>query len=301
MCRGSYRTIRRSQRRTPNSGTVQWTLAKEGFYNAWNISRGDGALVGVIDTGNRRRASGPELEDRRGHRRAGPSDARGTAMTDEIGHGTHVASLACAATGNGIGMAGAGYNCKLLIEKSDFSDSSIAASIVDAANRHVDALNMSFGPAAGDTPTPAPDSEVRALDYAAARKVVLVAAAADNLTTEQGDPANVVQPAGTGPTLTAGIGLDVTAADYSGHRASFAGYGNEISLAAYGALKPDQTGVLGIGGPEPGVFGAFPANRAILRDFRHRAAAGPRSVRAAATPTSRAPRWRPRRWRPRRR
>src|SRR5947209_8181504 len=38
---------------TPNqySGVVQWTLAREGFYNAWNITRGDGALVGVIDTG----------------------------------------------------------------------------------------------------------------------------------------------------------------------------------------------------------------------------------------------------------
>ncbi len=33
------------------SGTVEWTLAREGFYNAWNISNGDGALVGVIDTG----------------------------------------------------------------------------------------------------------------------------------------------------------------------------------------------------------------------------------------------------------
>jgi serine protease len=249
--------------RNPNSVTVQWTLGREGFYSAWNISRGDGALVGVIDTGID--GSHPDLRSKIALAvdQQSPSDARGTAMTDEIGHGTHVASLACAATGNGIGMAGAGYNCRLLIEKSDFSDSSIAAAIVDAANRHVDALNMSFGPA-GNNPEPAPDSEVRALDYAAARKVVLVAAAADEFTTEQGDPANVVQPAGTGPSLTAGIGLDVTAADYSGHRASFAGYGNEISLAAYGALTPEQTGLLGIGGREPGVFGAFPVNSTDL-------------------------------------
>jgi subtilisin family serine protease len=253
----------------PNTVTVQWTLAKEGFYDAWNITRGDGALVGVIDTGID--GAHPDLRTKiqAAIDQRGDSDLRGNALTDEIGHGTHVASLACAATGNAIGMAGAGYNCKLLIEKSDFSDSSIAASIVDAANRHVDALNMSFGPAAGDPPTLAPPSEVRALDYAAARKVVLVAAAADNLTTEQGDPANVVQPAGTGPSLTAGIGLDITAAAYggqnaSGHKASFAGFGNEISLAAYGALEPDQPGLLGIGGPEPGVFGAFPANATDL-------------------------------------
>ncbi len=240
--------------------TLEWTLAREGFYSAWNVSHGDGALVGVIDTGID--GTHPDLRSKiaLAVNQQDPSDNRGTAMTDEVGHGTHVSSLACAATNNGIGMAGAGYNCRLLIEKSDFSDSSIVAAIVDAANRHVDALNMSFGPASGDTPTPAPDSEVRALDYAAARKVVLVAAAADDLTTEQGDPANVVQPAGTGPTLTAGIGLDVTAADITGHRASFAGYGNEISLAAYGALEPGQTGALGIDGPEPGIFGAFPAN-----------------------------------------
>jgi subtilisin family serine protease len=160
-------------------------------------------------------------------------------------------------------MAGAGYNCRLVVEKSDFSDSSIAASIVDAANRGVQALNMSFGPAAPSANS-APASEIRALDYAAARKVVLVAAAADQATTEQGDPGNVLQPAGTGSNLTAGIGLDVTAAEFSGARAGFAGYGGEISLAAYGALKPEDTGLLGLNAPDPGIFGAFPGSSVDL-------------------------------------
>ena len=43
-------------------------------------------------------------------------------------------------------MAGAGYGCRMVIEKTDFSDSSIAASIIDATKRRVDAINMSFGP-----------------------------------------------------------------------------------------------------------------------------------------------------------
>ncbi len=245
------------------SGVVQWALARENFPAAWDLSRGDGALVGIIDTGID--GSHPDLAAKIAGAvdQQDPSDARGNARTDEVGHGTNVASLACADTNNGIGMAGAGYNCRLLIEKSDFTDSSIAAAIVDAANRQVDALNMSFGPAQ-PTASPAPPSEVRALQYAAAHNVVLVAAAADSPGTEQGDPANVLQPAGTGPSLSQGLGLDVTAADYSGGRASFAGQGNEISLAAFGAFKPDDPGLLGLGAPVPGIFGAFPGNQTDL-------------------------------------
>ncbi len=241
-----------------DSGVVQWTLAREGFYTAWSYTRGNGALVGVIDTGID--AGHPDLRTKIAADidQQGPAFYTGPANTDQVGHGTHVASLACADTNNGIGLAGAGYDCRLVIEKTDFSDSSIAAAIVDAADRHVGAINMSFGPAQ-PTGSPAPAAEVRALRYAAARKVVLVAAAADSQGSEQGDPANVLQPAGTGPEVSAGLGLDVTAAAYNGARASFAGYGTEISLAAYGALEPDAVSILGLG-PPPGIFGAFPAN-----------------------------------------
>jgi serine protease len=248
-----------------NSGVLQWTLAKQGFYRAWDYAKGVGALVGVVDTGID--AGHPDLRSKIAAAvdQQDPLNSTGPPRTDQVGHGTHVASLACADTNNGIGMAGAGYDCKLVIEKSDFTDSSIASAIVDAANRHVQALNMSFGPAMPDG-TPAPESEVRALQYAAARKVVLVAAAADSPGTEQGDPANVLQPMGTGPDINRGIGLDVTAATYNGQRASFAGYGTEISLAAYGALTPDAGGILGLG-PPPGIFGAFPSNQTELEQL----------------------------------
>jgi subtilisin family serine protease len=241
----------------PGSGVAfQWVLTRENFPSAWNLSRGDGALVGVIDTGVD--ATHPDLASKIAV--AVNQGAGGTASTDESGHGTHVASLACAGTNNGIGMAGAGYNCRLVVEKSDFSDSSIAAAIVDAANRHVGALNMSFGPDMPDPALPAPPTEISALHYAAAHNVVLVAAAADTPGTEQGDPANVLQPAGTGADLTQGLGLDVTAADYFGQRACFAGSGSEISLAAFGAFHPAAScSPLGLGPPIFGIFGAFPA------------------------------------------
>jgi subtilisin family serine protease len=248
---------------SPYSGVVQWALGREGFYRAWELTHGDGALVGVVDSGID--GTHPDLRPKIAVAvdQQDPSDATGTALSDETGHGTHVASLACAATNNGIGLAGAGYDCKLVVEKTDFTDSSIDASIVDAARRGADAINMSFGPSPA-TGTPAPDGEVRALHYALEHKVVLVAAAADSPGTEQGDPANVLQPAGTAPNLGEGIGLDVTAADFTGHRAYFAGYGTEVSLAAYGAFEPAQTTLLGLGGPPPGIFGAFPANATSL-------------------------------------
>jgi serine protease len=251
----------------PSSGVAwQWYLAREGFFGAWNLDRARGALVGVIDTGID--ATHPDLQHKivAAVDQQASSDSTGPADTDEVGHGTHVASLACADTDNGLGMAGAGYDCGLVIEKSDFSDSSIAASIVDATKRHVKALNMSFGPSTLSSAR-APASEVRALDYAAARKVVLVAAAADTPSTEQGDPANVLQPAGTGPEISQGIGLDVTAAAWNRGRAPFAGSGSEISLAAYGEFKSGGGPFLPCTGQPMGILGAYPGNWTQLENF----------------------------------
>ena len=252
----------------PNEGVpYQWYLTDEGFPRAWDISNGSQALVGVIDSGID--ATHPDLAPKLA---VAPIDQQvfnstGPAGTDQVGHGTHVASLACAATNNGVGIAGAGDDCKLVIEKTDFTDTTIAASIVDATNRHVGALNMSFGPDPSAPPSPAPESEVRALEYAAAHKVVLVAAAADSPVTEQGDPANVLQPAGTGSNITKGIGLDVTAAQFGAQHATFAGVGSEISLAAYGAFNPNSPSLIPCMGQPVGILGAYPGTSTQLEQL----------------------------------
>jgi subtilisin family serine protease len=231
---------------TPPGTPVEWWPAREDLPRAWDISRGDGATVAVIDTGVD--ASHPELSGKIAasvNFDAVPGD--GPPTTDSAGHGTHVASLACAASDNGVGLAGAGLDCKLIIEKSDLSDASVAQAIVDATNRGAGAINMSFGT---DGSTPAPPALVDAVNYAFAHNVVMAAAAADSAVTEQGDPANVLQPNGTGADITQGRGLTVTAANFSDNRASFAGYGSEVSIAAYGSFADNS-------GPA-GIFGAFP-------------------------------------------
>ena len=225
--------------------TIEWWAAREGFPAAWDLERGDDATVAVIDTGVE--SSHPELAGRIAASASfDPGDGPGT--TDGVGHGTHVASLACAAGDNGLGMAGAGLHCRLLAIKSDFSDSSVAASIVWAVDHGADAINMSFGTSPGTHPT---QPILNAIDYAYGHNVVLVGAAADDPIEEQGHPANVLQPTGTGPDLALGKGLSVTAADASDQRADFAGRGTQISLAAYGTYD-ERTG-------PPGIFGAFTA------------------------------------------
>jgi subtilisin family serine protease len=239
---------------TPAGTRVEWWAARENLPAAWDLTHGVGALVAVIDSGID--ATHPEFAGRIKATIDLDGDATdGPATTDQDGHGTHVASLACATAGNGIGIAGAGYDCSLLVIKSDLSDSSVAQSIVAAADHHADAINMSFGQD-GRTAAAAPEAEKRAIDYAYARNVTMVAAASDNASDEQGDPANLLQPTGTGHTLGSGKGLSITAADFDDHRASFAGFGSQISLAAYGTF---HYGSLTPSGP-PGLLGAFPAN-----------------------------------------
>jgi hypothetical protein len=241
---------------TPPGVVVEWWAERMGLPAMWDISHGTGAVVAVIDEGVD--TTHPEFAGRiRETIKLDEDPGSGSPTTDESGHGTHVASLACAAAGNGIGLAGAGYGCSLIVIKSDLSDSSVATSIVTATDHGADSINMSFGQ---DGRTKAPDAEMRAIQYAYDHDVTLVAAAADQAVNEQGDPANALQPTGTGSQLSSGLGLSVTAADFEDKRASFAGQGTQISLAAYGTFRYRSVPPSG----PPGLFGAFPANTTEL-------------------------------------
>ena len=236
---------------TPAGTPVAWWVPRIGLPAAWDVARGEGATVAVIDTGVD--GGHPDLQGKIAD--SFDNDAingHGPPTSDENGHGTHVASLACAAGNNAVGGVGSGLDCRLLIFKTDLTDGSIAASIVQAADRGADAINMSFGSDEPGAPQPIRD----AVAYANSKGSILVAAADDMPVEEQGYPSNLLQPSGTGSDLAAGRGLTVTAANFGGRRASFAGRGSQISLAAPGAFENS-------GGP-PGIFSSFPGNQTEL-------------------------------------
>jgi serine protease len=211
----------------------QWNLIRSHAPEAWEMSRGAGAEVAVVDSGAD--VSHPDLAPRI----AGTLDCvrptatepqcGGTAVSDEEGHGTHVAGLACGASGNGIGVASMGFGCGLYVADVYWC-SAVAAATVAAANRFSDAINLSLGDCPSDL--------AAAIDYAWGRGSVPVAAGTN--TPHPGGsnyPAQAIQPEGSGPILGSGKGLVVTAAKYSGQRAAFAQKSSGVSVAAFGAAS----------------------------------------------------------------
>jgi subtilisin family serine protease len=143
---------------------------------------------------------------------------------DESGHGTHVAGIVGAASGNSRGITGMAPNARLMVLRAGFNlpsggyleDDDIAAAIVYAADNGAQVINMSWG-----DPRPAP--LVRdAVRYAAASGVILVAAAGN-----EGEDA-VFYPARFSETIAVG------AVAPRGEVLAFSNWGPSIDLVAPG-------------------------------------------------------------------
>jgi serine protease len=237
----------------PNGDLGQWNLIREGAPRAWDLSRGTGAEVAMIDSGVD--GGHPDIAPR-----IAGAAAFGTSSptTDSVGHGTHTAGLACGDSDNGFGIASIGFDCSLFIAKLAFPGpcSNVSDAITAAANRSSDVISMSLGGC---------DSAlVPALNYAQSRGSVLVAAG-DNSPNPDGGcpplfisfdciyPEEWLQPNGTGPNANFDHGLVVTSAKYDGTRSSFAELTSRVSVAAFGSASN------AIGGQQ-GIVSSWPAN-----------------------------------------
>ena len=236
----------------PNGDFSQWNLIREGGPRAWDLSRGTGAEVAMVDSGVD--GNHPDIAGR-----IAGSAGFGTSSptTDPVGHGTHTAGLACGDSDNGFGIASMGFDCSLYIAKIAFNGpcSNVSDAVTSAANRNSDVISMSLGSC---------DSAlIPALSYAQSRGSVLVAAG-DNTPAPSGScgflgpndciyPEEWLQPNGTGPNAGFDRGLVVTSAKYDGTRSGFAEATSRVSVAAFGSASN------AVGGQQ-GILSSWPAN-----------------------------------------
>lgn len=151
---------------------------------AWETATGDGVVIAIIDTGVD--LDHPDLEDKL---ERGMDFVDGDREPDdENGHGTHVAGIAAAATNNGIGVAGAAPDARILpvrvLNAEGVGDGeTIAEAIRWATDNGADVINLSLGGSSdllGRLFKNGPSNQ--AISEAAEAGVVVVAAAGNDAT-----------------------------------------------------------------------------------------------------------------------
>jgi thermitase len=206
--------------RTPDDPLFgqQWHLPQVSAPSAWDRSLGDQAVVAVVDSGVQCTHSDLSGKCLPGYDFVNQD----TNPDDDHGHGTHVAGIAGARTDNGRGVAGAGWNVKIMPVKvlgagGSGSHSAIASGIVWAADHGADVINLSLG-------GPFTSNTLRnAVLYARNRGAVVVAAAGNDNTSNPSYPAAYPEAVG------------VSATTQSDGRASFSNYGTYVDIASPGA------------------------------------------------------------------
>ena len=227
----------------------QWALSQPtaiGAWEAWTQSYGDGVTVAVLDSGvqldhpdlagnlwtNRGEVAGNGVDD----------DANGVIddvhgsnivsgggnVSDDEGHGTHVAGIIAAGAGNGIGGVGLAPKARIMVVKVlDANRAGNASQLARGIRYAIDAgariLNVSLN---GDATNSDLDSAVR---YAGNKGATIVASAGNNgrdLDLSPSYPASSSDPAV----------ISVTASDKGGSLMGFANRGlGSVDIAAPGA------------------------------------------------------------------
>ncbi len=222
VIRVATETIRQAAQ-TPNDslyGGQSAYLSAIAIPTAWDTTHGSATVkVAVIDTGVD--VDHPDLVGKvaAAHNSMATSPST-TDVTDASGHGTHVAGIVAAVTGNGAGVAGAGFDTSVLAVKAGdtggFSDDDIAAGLIWAADNGAAVINLSLG---GPTTSPVLSN---AVSYAQARGALVVAAAGNDGATQPSYPAALAEVIAVGST------------DAAGGRSTFSNSGSWVSVAAPG-------------------------------------------------------------------
>ena len=206
----------------------QWNLKAINMEKAWDMSKGKGVIVAVLDTGiawenHDDFAVVPDLD--------GQKFVEGwdfvnddAHANDDHGHGTHVAGTISQATNNGEGVAGVAFEATLMAVKVlDHFGSGNTADIADAirwaADHGAKVINMSLGGGGRSAVME------QAVEYARAKGVVVVCAAGN------GGRGVVEYPAAyPGSFAVAAVGP-------TGAKAPYSSWGKELDIAAPGGDK----------------------------------------------------------------
>jgi subtilisin family serine protease len=220
----------------PNGQTDLWAVHAA---TAWGITTGNpNDLVAVLDTG-----VDPNQPQLKGKVIVGPdvcADDRPLCASpyDKNGHGTFVTGIIAAATNDGIGIAGLGWNTKVIdIKVLDDTGSGNsmdeATGIYDAVSAGAKVINLSLEsePCSQDPSDCGPNQdEESAVEYAIAHGVVVVAAAGNY---DSHDP---IYPADYPGVLSVAASTDQGSVDPAngGPYLDFSEYGDAANIAAPG-------------------------------------------------------------------
>ncbi|MGH2819024.1 MAG: S8 family serine peptidase [Actinomycetota bacterium] len=140
----------------------QWGLVKVQAEQAWTVTTGNAALIAIVDSGvdlthpdldgNIVSYPDADLVEPEGNcsNKKGIKSCTQDGAQDENGHGTHVAGIAAAETGNGLGVAGVAPGAKILPVRVLDADGAgttqrVADGIKFAADRGALVVNLSLG------------------------------------------------------------------------------------------------------------------------------------------------------------
>jgi len=215
----------------------QWNFRRINMEQAWDVTRGKGAVVAVIDTGVafEKDSKCYLCKDFTQTKFTQPYDfiGRDKHPTDDHGHGTHVAGTIAESTNNGEGVAGIAFEAKIMplkvLTKEGYGRmSDVAAAIRYAADHGAHLINMSLG---GPFPDRITSSAVK---YAYQRGVTLVCAAGNS--------------GGEGVSYPAAYPecIAVSALGPTGALAPYSSWGREIAISAPGGdkTKGEDAGIL---------------------------------------------------------